>query len=264
MKPIPLIEAPSINQTGIARGCFTTRLGGVSTGVWDSLNLGLHVGDERENVVANRTLVAEQLDVPLEMWVCGEQVHGNRVTVVEQDDKGKGAYFYEQSLPGTDALVSHQPGLMLATFAADCVPMLLLDPVNTVIAAVHAGWKGTVKQVAGEAVKTMGERFGSRPQDILAAIGPSIDRCCYEVDQQVFLPFIEEFSGGERFFTANERHRWQLSLPEANRQILIDSGLLPEHIERVGGCTACDTETYFSHRAENGKTGRLAGLIVLR
>ncbi|WP_018132779.1 peptidoglycan editing factor PgeF [Effusibacillus pohliae] len=257
------LHAENINRTGLAKALFTTRLGGGSTGPWHGLNVGLHVGDQAEHVIANRQLVCEELNVNLNQWVCGEQVHGNRVAVVQEGDIGRGSVSYEDALPGVDALVTNRPGIVLSTFAADCVPILLLDPVNKAIGAVHAGWKGTMSQVAKEAVHAMQERFGSDPAQLLAAIGPAIDACCYEVDERVFVPFVEEYPQAEQFFQANDNQRWQLPLPAVNRHILLEAGLLPEHVARVGGCTACDTETYFSHRAERGKTGRLAGLIVL-
>ncbi|MFC4770198.1 peptidoglycan editing factor PgeF [Effusibacillus consociatus] len=263
MEKTRFIDAEELNRTGVARAVFTTRIGGVSTGHWRGLNLGLHVGDRKEHVIANRELVSKEVNLSLDLWVCGEQVHGKRVAVIRAENRGRGAYSYDEAIPGTDALVTNQPGIVLSTFAADCVPILLLDPVNEAIAAVHAGWKGTKSQIAKEAILTLQKEFGSDPSQLLAAIGPSIDTCCYEVDQQVYIPFIEEYPQGESFFTAKENQRWQLSLPAANRQILLEAGLLPEHVTRVGGCTACNTDTFFSHRAEKGKTGRHAGLIVL-
>lgn len=252
-----------INQSGTARGAFTTRLDGVSAEQWTSLNLGLHVGDNDKDVLANREFVSKQLGVSLDDWVCGEQVHGKNVAIVTDAHRGRGARSYADSIPATDALVTNKPGIVLATFAADCVPILLCDPVTKTIAAVHAGWKGTKSRIVEETIRVMREQFGVQPQDLLAAIGPSIDACCYEVDTKVFIPFIEEYPGGETFFTPNENEKWHLSLPQANHQILLESGVLQQNIERVGGCTACQTELYFSHRKENGRTGRHAGLIFL-
>lgn len=252
-----------MNRAGDVRAVFTTRRGGVSTGPWRGLNLGLHVGDQIENVRANREMAARELGVPLDHWVCGEQVHGQRVTVVRDEHRGRGARVYEDALPATDALVTDRPGIVLSAFAADCVPILLYDPDHKAIAAVHAGWKGTMSRIAEAAVRTMRESFGTDPARLMAAIGPAIDACCYEVDQRVYGPFVAAYSQGEKFFRPNSNRRWQLALPEANRQILLESGLQPARVARVGGCTACDTGTFFSHRAENGKTGRHAGLIVL-
>ncbi|GAX90993.1 peptidoglycan editing factor PgeF [Effusibacillus lacus] len=262
LEPHVLI-ADNINRTGIAKAVFTTRQGGVSTGEWAGLNLGLHVGDLPESVIKNRELVSQILGVQLSQWVCGEQVHGKQVAVVGKEHVSRGAFVYTDAIPGTDALVTNQPGVVLSTFAADCVPILLLDPVQKAAASIHAGWKGTKSQIAKETVRVMQEAFGCDPANLVAAIGPGIDDCCYEVDDKVYDPFVNEYPRGAAFFKANSNGRWQLSLPLANRQILLEAGLRPEHVERFGGCTACDIDTYFSHRAERGATGRLAGLVVL-
>lgn len=263
VQSIQMLVPRALNQSGVAKAAFTTRLGGVSSGPWMGLNLGLHVGDKREDVIANRELTACEWGVSLDQWVCGEQVHGNRVAVVKQDDRGRGARAHEDAIKGVDALVTDVRGVVLATFAADCVPILLLDPVQKAVAVIHAGWKGTMQQIAKETVRTMQEAYGSRPEHLLAAIGPAIDDCCYEVDQHVFIPFVDVYPKGQDFFHKNASDKWQLTIPDANAEILQESGLLPEHISREGGCTSCNTRLFFSHRAEKGKTGRHAGLIML-
>lgn len=263
MQSTHFLYPEALNKSGVAKAAFTTRYGGVSTGQWSSLNLGLHVGDNREDVIANRELAAHELDVSLDQWVCGEQVHGDRVAVITEEDRGSGARSHENAIKGADALVTNVPGIMLATFAADCVPILIVDPLQKVAAAVHAGWKGTMKQVAKETVRVMREVYGSRSENMLAAIGPAIDLCCYEVDQHVFIPFVELYPEGKDFFQEKVNQKWQLSIPEANVQILEEAGLLPDRVVRTGGCTSCQTDLYYSHRAEKGKTGRHAGLIVL-
>lgn len=263
VQSIDFLYPEALNQSGTAKAAFTTRHGGVSTGQWSSLNLGLHVGDNREDVITNRELAARELNAALDQWVCGEQVHGNRVAVITEEDRGSGARSHETSIKGVDALVTNVPGIVLTAFAADCVPILLVDPVQKAIAAVHAGWKGTMKQIAKETVRVMQEVYGSRPEDMLAAVGPAIDLCCYEVDQHVFIPFVELYPKGKGFFQEKFDHKWQLSIPEANVQILEEAGLLPNRVVRTGGCTSCQTDLFYSHRAEKGKTGRHAGLIAL-
>lgn len=263
MEQTQFIYPTELNLPGVVRASFTTRYGGVSSGEWKGLNLGLHVGDNLDDVIENREIASREMGVTLDQWICAEQVHGNKVTIVTAEEKGHGARSYEQSMPGTDALVTNVSGILLASFAADCVPILFIDPVQRVIAAAHAGWKGTKDQIAKEVVHTMQTHFSCQPENIMAAIGPAIDKCCYEVDQHVLIPFLEEYPLGKEFFEENQNHRWQLTLPEVNQQILRVAGLLPEHIIRAGGCTSCNTNTFFSHRAEKGKTGRHAGLIVL-
>lgn len=251
-------------REGLTAG-FTTRIGGVSAAPRDSLNTALHVGDDAEDVVRNRRRVAEALGWEFSAWTCAEQVHGNRVHVVTAADKGSGRLDRASAIQEADALVANEPGVLLVMYFADCVPLYFYDPESGAVGLAHAGWKGTVLDVAAETVRTMGERFGSRPEALLGAIGPSIGACCYEVDEAVLKhvrPLAEAAGagaadGGSAFHTPTGNGRARLDLKEMNRHLMIKAGILPSRIELTTWCTGCRTDLFFSHRTENGATGRM-------
>jgi YfiH family protein len=254
----------SFFQTGLVAHAFTTRCGGVSTGELGGLNLSFRVGDRPENVLANRTLVCRALGAELADLVAASQVHGEKVAVVTAADRGKGAREPESALPGTDALVTQERGVLLSTYHADCVPVFLLDPVKKAAGLVHAGWRGTALSVAARAVGKMREAFGTRPEDCLAAIGPSIGPCCYEVDEPVLARFEELFPAARSLFAPARPGRWRLNLWEANRLALCAAGVQESRITVAGLCTSCRRDLFFSHRASGGKAGRMAALIMLK
>jgi hypothetical protein len=169
---------------------------------------------------------------------------------------------YQTAIPDTDALITAEQGIPLMLFFADCVPVLIFDPVGKAVAAVHAGWKGTVASIGQKAVLAMQERFGTRPEDCLAAIGPSIGPCCYEVDQPVVEALEQAFPWWEDLIIPRGE-RWMLDLWEANRRQLEAIGVHKRNIEISGVCTSCNTELFYSHRAEKGKTGRFGAIISL-
>ena len=175
------------------RHAFTTRLGGVSPTPYSSLNMAFHVGDQSVNVVENRARVCAALHMPPASLVAGEQVHGAQVRIVEAQDAGRGAGELETALPATDILVSATPGVALISFYADCVPLLLCDPVRRVIACAHAGWRGTLAQVGAVAVSVMSTHFGCAPIDVQVLMGPAIGPCCYVVSAQLAIDFQKAF-----------------------------------------------------------------------
>ncbi|MFB9325411.1 peptidoglycan editing factor PgeF [Paenibacillus aurantiacus] len=253
---------------------FSSRLGGVSASPWSGLNLGLHVGDRPEDVVRNRELLAEALGWPFEAWTCAEQVHGSRVRRVTAEDRGRGRDSRESAIADTDALMTNEKDVLLASFYADCVPLYFWDPRQEAVALAHAGWKGTVAAIAARTVEAMNEAYGSQPADIRAAIGPSIGGCCYEVDENVLrhvrllLDGTESLgmaqAGGESpIIIPTSPGRARIDLKEINRQIMIKAGILPTHIEITQWCTGCRTDLFFSHRTERGQTGRMASWIGL-
>lgn len=243
---------------------FTTRAGGVSTGFYHSLNTSLNVGDNDLNVRSNRELACRALGINPHRLVAGSQVHGAGIRVVEECDMGKGALSYEDSLPDTDALITGLRGVPLASFYADCVPIFFLDPVRKVAALAHAGWKGTVLKIGLKVVERMTGFFGTDPLDCLAGVGPSIGPCCYEVDEPVMYRFREAFPHCEQFFEAVSPGKWKLNLWEANRHTLLTAGLKPVNILTACVCTSCNKDLFFSYRAQKGKTGRMASLIMIK
>ncbi|MCL6477243.1 MAG: peptidoglycan editing factor PgeF [Peptococcaceae bacterium] len=242
---------------------FTTRLGGVSRGPYESLNLAMHVGDRREAVLENRRRACAILGLKLEDMVCGQQVHGDRVHVVTGADRGKGIYGEDGAIPGTDALITDCPGILLSSYYADCVPIMILDPVRKAVGVVHAGWKGTVVRIAGKALKAMRQAFGTDPGDCLAAVAPSIGPCCYEIDR----PVVEALAGGGfdtgSFARPAGPDRWKLDLQLLNRAILVEAGVKPASVTVARMCTSCHPELFFSYRGQSGRCGRMASLMAL-
>lgn len=245
---------------------FTTRRGGVSRGHLAQCNLGLAVGDDPEAVLANRRLALDGVGLPLASVVAAEQVHGDRVARVGRSEAGRGATARETAIPGVDALITDEARLTLMIGCADCVPVYLLAPERPAIGLAHAGWRGTVGRIAAKTVRAMTEAFGSRPEAMLAAVGPSIGPCCYEVDEPVAGPVRRAFGqAADGLLIPQDRPgRWRLDLWEANRLTLLGAGLRPENIGVAGLCTACHQDRFFSHRASDGRAGRMAALLALR
>ncbi|MHB0884279.1 MAG: peptidoglycan editing factor PgeF [Bacillota bacterium] len=261
-----LYHAAQLEAAAPVVAVLTTRRGGVSRGHLDSCNLGLAVGDDPEAVLTNRRRALSGAGLSLPSVVAAEQVHGGRVARVGRREAGRGASARETAIPGVDALVTDEPDLTLMIGCADCVPVYLVDPKRPAIGLAHAGWRGTVARIAAETVRAMADAFGSRPEAILAAVGPSIGPCCYEVDEPVAGPVRRAFGEAARTLLrpAGRPDRWFLDLWAANRQALLDAGLRPENIGVAGVCTSCHQDRFFSHRASGGKAGRMAALLAIR
>lgn len=253
---------------------YTSRLGGVGKAPYSSLNCAFHVGDNPQDVIANRTLIAEEIGMNPESWTCGEQVHKNEVAIVTEQDKGRGFLDRKSAFQDTDGLLTNVRGILLSSFYADCVPLYFFDPVKEVVGLAHAGWKGTVAGIAERMIARMEEHYGCEREDIRTAIGPSIGSCCYEVDDYVMNQvkvWYEVSDGTEKHkgSTYEACHKpvsggkSMLDLKEVNRHIMIKAGILPEHIEITSWCTSCHPELFFSYRKENGITGRMASWIGL-
>lgn len=261
---LKFITFPLFSRTGLVKHGFSTRHGGISPTPYKSLNLGFHVGDRAEYVMENRARVARALGIDHNRLVAGAQVHGDRVQVVNREHLGRGGKSGRDALAGVDALVTGLPGVPLAGFYADCVPVFILDPVKKIIALAHAGWKGTVKRIAGKTVSTMVRTFGCKPADCLAVTGPCIGQCCYEVDARVVNKLQESFENWQQFVTPSGEGHWKLNLAGVNRMTLIEAGLKPENVVTVDFCTSCHENLFFSHRASGGRTGRMGSLMVLK
>lgn len=242
---------------------FTTRIGGISSGAYDSLNLGLHVGDKRENVLKNREKLANSIGVKARSFVAAEQVHGGDTYIVEEKDQGAGALDYQDSIPGVDALITAKKGLPLISFYADCVPLFFLDPVKRVVALAHAGWRGTVKKIGRQTVLQMNKYFSSKPGDIIVAVGPSISRDYYEVNDRVIEEFERAFSGYKEFIVYRGKERYLLDLWQANVLPLEELGIDKDNIFISNLCTFQNAQYFYSYRREEGKTGRMASIIYL-
>lgn len=246
---------------GLKHG-VSARLGGASNEPFTSLNLALHVGDDPDTVRINRQLYCRTLDIPAAALVTAEQIHSDSIHLVTAQDYGRGAINYQEAFPETDALITQVPGIPLMLFFADCVPVLIFDPVQRVIAVVHAGWKGTVALLARKTVLAMQSYCQTQPEDCLVGIAPSIGPCCYKVDTPVIKRLKASFVHWESLLKKEETH-WKLNLWEANRQQLREIGVKDENIINSQVCTACNSSLFFSYRKEQGKTGRLAAFIML-
>ena len=242
---------------------FTTRIGGVSEGDYKSLNMALHVGDSVGHVLENRNSACRNIGIDASLLIAGQQTHNDHVAVVGAEHRGRGAVDYAASLPDTDALITNEPNVPLSSYYADCVPIFLVDPVKLVIGLAHAGWRGTVLRIGEKTVREMNRVFGSNPVDCLAVIAPSIGPCCYEVDTRVINELEKGFSYWRELTQETSSGKYYLNLWEANYRVLIDAGLRPENIVNTKLCTSCNTALFYSYRAENGRTGRMASLIML-
>lgn len=257
---------PGLESTGLVEHLFSTRLGGVSKGVFSSLNFSYTRGDEPSDVLENYKRVATVLGCEAKDMVASHQTHTTNIRRVTGADKGKGVVI-ERDYEDIDGLITDEKGIVLATFFADCVPLYFVDVKNTAIGLAHSGWRGTVNRMGECMVKSMGEAFGSRPEDIHAAIGPSICQECYEVSEEVAEEFRKWMKPEELQSVLKEGKapgKYQLDLWEANRMILLNAGILPENIEVTDICTCHNPEYLFSHRASEGKRGNLGAFMMLK
>lgn len=264
-KETPYLSYPLLEKTGIVRHGFSTRLGGASGGYFSSLNLSFDRGDDKEAVMENFRRIGRSLGVRCEDMVLSKQTHTTNVRVVTEEDRGKGI-IKERDYTDVDGLVTNIPGICLVTSYADCVPLYFVDPVRKVIGLSHSGWRGTVGKIGKKTVQVMQEKFASEPADILAAVGPSVCMDCYEVSSDVIGRFKENFDEkfwGELFYEKPDG-KYQLDLWKANELILLESGIVPEHIAITNVCTHCNSKILYSHRASGNKRGNLCGFLALR
>lgn len=240
---------------GIQQHAVFARQGGTSPAPFSSLNLSVSVADEKENVYTNRRRAYGIYGRDSDTVVHAHLVHGAQVARVTRADEGTW-------IPRVDGIITDQPGVALTMNFADCTPILLYDPRRQAIGLGHAGWQGTVKDLPGAMVRAMTREFGSDPADLLAAIGPSIGACCYEVGEPVISAVQAAFAEPHSLLVRqNGGPRPYLDLLEANRRNLARAGV--RQIELPNLCTACRTDLFFSHRAEAGRTGRFGAIFVL-
>lgn len=257
------IEFKNLKQyDNILTHCFTTRLGGVSEGECSSLNLSFSRKDSRENVLENYRIISDAIGVDFNKIVLSNQIHDNKIRIVKAEDAGKGL-IRESDIIGFDGLSTNVPGIPIVTFYADCVPVLLLDPVRKAITAVHSGWKSTVQNIVREALRTMKDAYNSDFSDIQAAIGPSICKNCFEVDEDVYNSFIEKFSWCDKY-TDYRNGKYYIDLQGIIRQVMINAGVPDKNINISGVCTKCNNDVFFSFRGDDRKTGSLAAIMMLK
>ena len=256
---VPYLSYPVLENLGIVNHGFSTRLGGVSKGNCASMNISTTRGDDPAAIKENARRIAQAIGVEPESMVYTHQTHTVNVAVVREGDQGK--RFME-----TDGMVTNVPGICLVTFYADCVPLYFVDPVKKAIGLSHSGWRGTVHRMGKATVEKMQETYGSDPADIIAAIGPSICQDCYEVSEDVIGEFRKEFEEEvlPELFYEKGKGKYQLNLWRANEEVLLDAGVLKEHIAVTNLCTHCNPEILFSHRTTGNKRGNLSAFLALK
>lgn len=256
------ITFPKLENTGVVRHLFSTRKGGVSSGRYATMNLSFTNGDKRDNVLKNYEKVCNAVGFDINHLVLSRQTHTNNVKNVTKNDRGTG--IFKKSFTDIDGLITNESGVALVTQYADCTPLLFCDPIKKVIASSHAGWRGTVKEIGKITVNKMVNEYCCNVKDIIACIGPCIRDCCYEVDAPVYNEFKKiPYLKLENIFKEKPNGKYMLNLVEANRQILINAGILEENMDLSDICTCCNAETLHSHRATNGERGNLAAIIEL-
>ena len=260
---LPYLSFSSYEALPYIRHMFTTREGGVSKDIYESLNLSFTRGDDETAVLENYRRVAQALGTSIDHIVTSNQTHTTNVRPVGKEDLGKGIT-RPRDYKDVDGMITDQPGVLLATFYADCVPLYFVDPVHKAIGLSHSGWRGTVGRMGQATVEAMERSFGSQPKDLLCAIGPSICQDCYEVSRDVAEAFIFAFPTHEKeILQAGALGKYQLDLWKANEIVLTEAGVLKEHIDLAGLCTCCNSSILFSHRASKGKRGNLGAFLML-
>lgn len=277
------LSFPGLSKIEGIRHLFSTRLGGISEGIFSSMNLSFTRGDEEIAVLENYCRIAKVMESDVSQFVCSDQTHTTNVRVVTRQDAGKGV-IRDRDYSDVDGLITNERGLVLATFYADCVPLYFVDPVKKVIGLSHSGWRGTVAGMGRVTVEKMSEVYGCNPKDIHAAIGPSICQSCYEVSREVADAYLDGLKQQKKndnvlseqemkaqfdvvFMQKNERQvnekKYQMNLWKANELVMRAAGIRPENIEVTDICTAHNKEYLFSHRASNGKRGNLGAFLML-
>lgn len=267
LNKVPFLEFPPLSDIPFITHGFSTRLGGVSSGIFSSMNLGSGSSpykDDPNNIRENFIRIADSIGVSPESLVISDQVHKTAIRVVDEKDRGKG-FSLPRDYKEIDGLITKTPNVTLVTKYADCVPLFFVDIKNKAIGLSHSGWKGTIGRIGHITVEEMRKNFGTNPKDIIAIIGPSICMDCYEVGEDLAIKFWNAFpTTGHNILSKNQKGRYQLNLWEANRRILMEAGLLEEHIHVSKVCTSCNSDLLFSHRKSKGKRGSLAAFLAIK
>ena len=237
---------------------FTTRYGGVSHGIYESLNLRVHSEDGRDNIRENFRRVMDALDMPPDRLVRSHQVHKDNI--IAADETTPVELFTE--LPyEADGLITNIPHLPLMIFTADCLPLLLYD-TRGAVGAVHCGWRSTVMDIPGKAVRLMGEKYGTKPENLRAAIGACISLCCFETGEDV-AEGVRAVLGSDEFIHPKENGKYHVDLKGVVKELLLRAGLDPRNIDVSPECTVCLHDKYWSHRYTGGQRGLQSAVIML-
>ena len=259
------LSFPALEQSGMVAHAFSTRMGGVSKGPFSTMNFSFTRGDDPEDVRENYRRMAEALGVDQNRMVLTWQTHTTNVRTVTEKDFGKGVVC-DRDYRDVDGLITNIPGVTLVTFFADCVPLYFLDTKRKAIGLSHSGWRGTVNRMGQVTLQAMNREFGTKPEDVIACVGPSICQDCYEVGAEVIEQFCENFSADhyDKLFYEKPNGKFQLNLWEANRIVLAEAGVPDSQIFVTDICTYCNPELLFSHRRTSEKRGNLCAFLSLK
>ncbi|WP_349673374.1 peptidoglycan editing factor PgeF [Lacrimispora sp.] len=263
--PVPYLSFPMLEKTGMVIQGFSTKLGGVSQGKFATLNFTFTRGDNPDHVMENYRRMAAVLGVDENRMVLSYQTHTTNVRLVTEEDAGKGIV-KERDYKDTDGLITNVPGITLVTFFADCVPLYFLDPVHKAIGLSHSGWRGTVSRMGAVTIDKMKEAYGTRAEDLLVCIGPSICGDCYEVGEEVALEFKKAFAkeNWNQILRKKDNGKFMLDLWKANEILLKEAGVKLENIQTTDICTHCNSDYLFSHRTCGNERGNLAAFLSLK
>lgn len=256
------LEFPAFAAVGGFLHAVSTRQGGVSRKPFEGLNFSFRVGDPSDRVAENRGLFCRAVGVNVHRLVTVNQTHSDIVIGVAAGDEGKGAQ--DNPVADGDALITNIPGLPLFIQTADCMPVLLADPMKKVVGVAHAGWKGTYMSIAAKTVTKMVDHYGCRVEDIHVAFGPAIGPCCFEVDASMREDLKKFYAWGDEAFRPGFHGKLHLDLEEVNARQVMEKGVKSENLIRPGICTIENLDLFYSHRAEAGKTGRFATMVMLK
>lgn len=261
---VPYLTYNSLSEIKFINHAFSTRLGGVSEGEFTSMNMAFNRGDNPENVTENYKRICKSAGFDFDSLTASAQDHNTFVRAVTSENKGVGIY-KPRDLHSVDALITNEKGVTLVTYYADCTPLFFVDIKQKAIGLAHAGWRGTVGRIGEKVVKKMTELYGTNPADIIAAIGPAISVCCYEVDK----PCADNFYAlsdldSSRFVFSKGNGKYMIDLLETNRQILVAAGVKNENITVSDVCTNCNSELLWSHRATKGKRGTMSAFMCIK
>lgn len=245
---------------------FTTRNGGVSMAPFDSLNVGLHVSDDKEMVIENRLRVSTKLGFPLSQWVTIDQVHSNHIEKLDKSLLHKHRDIHQPIFSSCDGIYTNEKNILLVTFYADCTPLYFFAPRHDLIGLAHGGWRGAVAEIGKNMIETWVEKENIPRTDIHVVIGPSIDACCYAVDDYIRLPMLETISKKleNQVFIPRGNGKYGMDLKRIHAFQMMDCGIPKQQIYRTNHCTSCLKEMYFSYRRDQGKTGRMMSFIGMK
>lgn len=263
MDTVPYLTYKKFENIDFIKHGFSTRLGGVSEGIFSSMNLAFNRGDKEKDVVENYHRICESIGFDFNTLVASAQDHHTFVRVVTSKDYGVGIT-KPRDIQSVDALVTAEKNVTLVTYYADCTPLFFVDKKNKVIALAHAGWRGTVGKIGEKVINKMKNEFNCRPENILCAVGPAISKCCYEVDKGCADEFYKLSNlDNSKFIFPKENNKYMIDLLETNKQILESAGVLSENIIVSDVCTKCNSDLLWSHRATNGNRGTMCAFMCM-